>query len=180
MSETTRRALAAGLLLIGLAAAGHADAQAPSPPAAPAPGQESAPAPAAPDMSGEIELTRAAIQVRRQAIVTAAMDLEPAEAERFWPLYREYRLEMARVGDRLVKVITTYLENYETLSDETASRLLDDYVGVEKARTGVKAKFVPRFRKVLPARKVVRFFQVDNKLDTVIQAELAADIPLLR
>jgi hypothetical protein len=175
MRETTRRSLAAGLLLAGLAIAGRAHAQAP--PAAPAQGQESA---TAPDMSGEIELTRAAIQVRRQAIVTGAMDLEPAEAERFWPVYREYRLEMARVGDRLVKVITTYLENYETLSDQMASRLLDDYLGVEKARAGVKAKFVPRFRKALPARKVVRFFQVDNKLDAVIQAELAADIPLLR
>ena len=118
--------------------------------------------------------------MQRQALVTAAMDLEPREAEAFWPLYREYRLEMAKVGDRLVKVIATYLENYENLSDQTAAKLLDDYLAAEKARTGVKTKFVPRFRKVLPARKVARFFQVDNKLDAAINAELANEIPLVR
>jgi hypothetical protein len=185
MTNTSRRALAAGLLLMAAALAGRADAQAPATPA-PAPAQPSTPgqaqdgSSATGDQAGALELTRAAIQVRRQALVTAAMDLEPAEAERFWPLYREYRLEMTRVGDRAVKVISTYLDHYESMTDATASKLLDDYLAVEKARLGVKTKYVPRFRKVLPARKVARFFQVESRLDAAINAELAEDIPLLR
>jgi len=71
------------------------------------------------DMTAEIELTRAVIQVKRQAIVTQAMDLEPKESEAFWPLYREYRVEVAKVNDRRVKLIATYMENYEALSDGT-------------------------------------------------------------
>ena len=178
MRDIGRRVLLAGLLfLVGHAGMGRAEAQAPpTPPAAPS--QEATPA--EPDFTSDIELSRAAIQVRRQAIVTGAMDLEPKEAAAFWPLYREYRLEMARVGDRLAKLLATYLEQYENLSDQTASKLLDEYLAVEKARLGVKTKFVPRFRKVLPPRKVARFFQVDNKLDALIQAELAADVPLVR
>jgi hypothetical protein len=128
----------------------------------------------------EIELTRAIIQAERQAIVTRAMDLTAAEAQAFWPLYREYRLEMVRVGDRLLALITTYAQNYRGLSDEMAGKLLTEYLGIEKARLQVKNKYLPRFQKVLPPKKVARYYQVENKLDVIIQAELAEDIPLVR
>ncbi len=62
------------------------------------------------DITSEVEMTRAAIQVRRQALVTAAMDLEPKESEAFWPLYREYRLDMAKLADRFVRGLNSYLE----------------------------------------------------------------------
>jgi len=128
----------------------------------------------------EIELTRAIIQAERQAIVTRAMDLTAAEAQAFWPLYREYRLEMVRVGDRLLALITTYAQNYRGLSDEMAGKLLTEHLGIEKARLQVKNKYLPRFQKVLPPKKVARYYQVENKLDVIIQAELAEDIPLVR
>jgi len=131
-------------------------------------------------MLSDVELTRAAIQVRRQALVTAVMDLEGREAEAFWPLYREYRAAMATVTDRYVKLVTTYLETHDTLADDTAIGMLNDYLRIERARIDVKSQFVPRFEKVIPARKVARFFQIDNKLDAVIAADMAKLIPLAR
>ena len=149
-----------------------ARAQTPAPAPAPAPGGDIT--------RGDVELTRAAIQVRRQALVTAAMDLEPTEEEKFWPLYREYRVAMAQVNDRLVRLVLEYLDGYEDLRDETATRMLDEYLSIERARLDVKTNYVPRFGAVLPARKVARFFQIDNKLDAVINADLARVIPLAR
>ena len=131
-------------------------------------------------MTSDIELTRAAIQVRRQAIVTASMDLEPKEAEAFWPLYREYRTAMMRVNDRLTRLLTEFLGQSATLTDETATRMLDEYSGIERDRTVVKADYVPKFRAVMPPRKVARFFQVEHKLDALIEADLAQLIPLAR
>ncbi len=167
-------------LMAAMVAASQLAAQAPAPMPAPAAGQEAKPEAGEQDITSEIELTRTAIQARRQALVTSAMDLEPKEAEAFWPLYREYRAEMMKVNDRFVKLVTSYLESYDNLSDQQAIRMLDDYLAIEKARTSVKTKYVPRFRKVLPARKTARFFQVENKLDALINAQLAADIPLVR
>jgi hypothetical protein len=168
------------VLLALCPATGAVSAQTPAP----------APAPAAPpgapaeepkvDITSDIELTRAAIQVRRQALVTAAMDLEPKESEAFWPVYRAYRTDMAKVNDRYTNLLVTYLENYDTLSDQMATRIMGDYLGIERDRTAIKARYLPRFRKVMPARKVMRFFQVDHKLDALINAELAADVPLAR
>jgi hypothetical protein len=132
------------------------------------------------DITSDVEMTRAAIQVRRQALVTAAMNLEPKDADAFWPLYREYRAEMAQVNDRFVRLLIGYLQNYDNLTDEAAGKLLDEYLSIDRARNGVKSKFVPLFGKVIPGKQVARFFQVDNKLDAVINAELAQLVPLAR
>jgi len=132
------------------------------------------------DILDEIALTRAAIQTRRQAIVTSAMDLTAPESQAFWPLYRDYRTDMAKVDDRLVNLIIVYAGNYNSLTDDMAAKLLTDYLDIERARLDTKTQYVPRFLGVLPATKVARFYQVDNKLDKKIQAELAAEIPLTR
>ena len=146
----------------------------------PASTQPSAAVPDDGDLTSETALTRASIQVRRQAMVTAAMDLDGAEAEKFWPLYRDYRNEMAKAGDRLVKLINDYADAYDSITDEQAGRMLDEYLSIQRATGEVKAAFVPKFRQIMPARKVARFFQVDNKLDAVINAQLAAGIPLVK
>jgi hypothetical protein len=151
-------------------------AQAPTTP----PTQESKPEDPTLDMTSDVELTRAAIQVRRQAIVTAAMDLDAKESQAFWPMYREYREAMAAVNDRLVKLLVTYLSTYENLTDETAGKMLEEFLSIERARNSVKSKYVPRFGKLIPTRKVARFFQVDNKLDAFINADLAQLVPLAR
>jgi hypothetical protein len=183
MSWRVRRMIVLSLALaIGVSAGGWASAQQPAPSAQPPSTSppEAEPGAAGEDITSELELTRASIQLRRQALVTAAMDLAPKEADAFWPLYREYRMEMAKVGDRLSKLLVQYAEQYDTLTDAQAAKIMDEYLGIEKAKNSVKGKFVSRFRKVLPARKVMRFFQIDNKLDAVINAELASVVPLAR
>ncbi len=128
----------------------------------------------------DIQLTRAAIQTERQALITRAMDLTPEEMQGFWPLYRQYRLEAIKVGDRIEALITTYADNYEDLTDEVADKLVTEFVNIEKERARLKAKYLPKFKKVLPPRKVARFYQIENKLDIAILAEMAENIPLAR
>jgi hypothetical protein len=166
--------IATSLVVGALAGAGASFAQTPAPATPQAADDDRA------EMFSDLELTRAAIQLRRQAIVTAAMELDAKEAEAFWPLYRDYRAAMGKVNDRYVKLIVTYLESFETLTDAGASSLLNESMSIEQARTTVKTDFVPRFGKVIAARKVARFFQIDHKLDAVIAADMARLIPLAR
>src|SRR5262249_40458717 len=127
MSWVVRRMIVLSLVLaIGVSGSGWALAQQPAPPAQspsaspPAAEPGAAGGAAGEDITSNIELTRASIQLRRQALVTAAMDLAPKEAEAFWPLYREYRMEMAKVGDRLSKLLVQYAGQYDTLTDAQA------------------------------------------------------------
>jgi len=126
----------------------------------------------------DIELTRANIQTARQAIIADAMKLTDDESLAFWPAYRDYRLDMARLGDRLVKVITEFAAADANLNDDQANRLLDEYLDIRAKEVSVKKKYVGVFRKLLPAPKVTRFFQLENKLDAVVAYDLAQSIPL--
>ena len=128
----------------------------------------------------EILFARMDIDVLRQTLVTMGMDLTPDEMQAFWPLYREYRLEAAKFGDRVVAMVSAFADNYEQLTDEMADKLLAEFVSLEQARASLKADYVPKFKKVLPSRKVVRFYQIENKLDIAILADLTEQIPLAR
>ena len=136
--------------------------------------------PAKADAMEEIRLTRVGLSVVRQTLITEGMDLTPDEMQTFWPLYRDYRLEAIALGDRMVDLILRYADNYDQLTDEVADKLLAEFVSIEQARADLKAKYLPKFNQVLPARKVVRFYQLENKLDIAVLGELAENIPLAR
>ncbi|MFH0810240.1 MAG: hypothetical protein V2A77_07215 [Pseudomonadota bacterium] len=166
----SRVVVGVGLLLLGLTGQVALAQQ----PAAPPPDTAEAEALEA------IQFTRADITSARQALVTQAMDLTPEEMQGFWPLYRDYRLEAVKVGDRIVNLIVGYADSYDNLTDPVADKLLTEFVSIEQVRARLKAKYLPKFKKVLPARKVARFYQLENKFDILILAEMAEQIPLAR
>jgi hypothetical protein len=131
------------------------------------------------NIDDEIELSRTLIQTQRKAIVSEAMQLTEAQSKVFWPLYREMQAELTTVGDREVALIASYASNYGALTEERARELIDEWLAIEKARLKVLGKYVKRFRKILPEKVVARYFQLENKLDAVINAELASQIPLV-
>jgi hypothetical protein len=175
------------LIALGLAVSvvGWVAAQQPAPAQQPAaPAQPSAGAPQASDdqedLTSDIALTRASIQLRRQAIVTSVMDLTPDESQKFWPMYRDYRVEMAKLGDRVSKLLVQYSDQYDTLTDAQADQIMKEWLSIENTKNDIKKKYVARFKKILPSRKVMRFFQADNKLDAMLNAKLASVVPLAR
>jgi hypothetical protein len=107
------------------------------------------------------------------------MNFTEEESRRFWPLYRDYLVEVNKLVDRNVRLITQYAENYENLSEDLAAWILDEFIALEKAEAELKAGWVPRFREMLPPKKVARFFQLENKMDAIIEYDLATSIPLV-
>jgi len=129
----------------------------------------------------EIELTRAVIKVQKKQIVAKNMNLTSLEKDNFWTVYRAYQDKMESVRDRRVKLITDYADTLKTgsLTDEKALEMLNEYLSYERMRLITKQSFVKRFKQVLPSRKVARFFQIENKLEAIINFDLARQIPLV-
>ncbi|HEY2675838.1 MAG TPA: hypothetical protein VGI65_02640 [Steroidobacteraceae bacterium] len=123
------------------------------------------------------ELRKEAGQDRR-AIVKANMLLTESEGTIFWPLYDEYRAERHKLGDRRVKVITDYLALRGTMSQDDAENMTKETLAIQEDTVSLKQKYVKKMSKVLSARTVARFFQIDQKLDTTADMALAAQIPL--
>ena len=132
------------------------------------------------DLEPAIQMLRQDIGKDRRAIVKANMLLTNSEAERFWPLYDQYRTEIHKVGDRRLKVITDYAANRDSMSEEEANRLAREWLDAEKQRVDIKEDYLKKFQKEgLSARTTARFFQIDQKLDAAVDAALAARIPLI-
>jgi hypothetical protein len=129
---------------------------------------------------GDVELSRAQIQAERQAIVNRAMELTDSESTAFWPLYREFRTKMAEVTDRQVAVIKEYATTYNSMTDKQADHLMSNYMDFQKDKLNLEKDYVKKFKKILPTRKVARYFQLEHKLDAIIDYDLARTIPLLQ
>ena len=142
--------------------------------------QQAASKPADQPVNEQVAMVRAGLQGDRKQLVAANMELTPQEATAFWPVYDEYRKAMTGVNDHLVKVIADYAQNYETLTDAQAQKLVVDGVQYEKQKAEMRAAWVPKFAKVLSGKKVARFYQVENRIDTLMQAALQQGIPLVK
>ena len=120
------------------------------------------------------------IKADKKLLVAQNMQLTDAEARKFWPIYDLYQDELFILRKRSLKLIETYAENYESMTDELAKKLLDEYLTIEGLRQKVREAYLPKFRKALPEIKVARYYQIENKISAVVNYELAVQIPLMK
>jgi hypothetical protein len=126
----------------------------------------------------EIEVLRSQIGADRQALVAANMQLSEKQDEGFWPLYREFHMEKDVLMDRRVKILTEFRDDYMGMTAEQAEQILVDALKLEKDLYKLKESYRKKFQKVLAPRATLRFYQIENKLDTVINFSIASVVPL--
>jgi hypothetical protein len=131
------------------------------------------------DQEPAIQMLRSEAGQDRRDIVKSAMLLTESESAIFWPLYDQYRADMHAVGDRRVRLITDFVANRNAMSEDQAEQLTKEALSIDKDKIAVKESHVKKMSKVLSARTVARFFQIDGKLDAAMDAGLAARIPLI-
>jgi hypothetical protein len=132
----------------------------------------------APAQQGATELER--IRTEKKAWVALNMELAPAEAEAFWPVYEGYQKELNQINTRLARTIDAYATHYRnnTLTDEAARKLTEDSLAVDESEVKLRRTYLSRLAKVLPARKVARYLQLEARIHTQVRYELAANLPL--
>jgi hypothetical protein len=127
----------------------------------------------------QVQMVRSLTEAQRQATVAANVVLTEDEATKFWPIYREYRLDVSKINDRLVALIKDYSQNFEAMTDAKAKEYTTGYLDVQKQRVDLKSKYVGKFDKVLSPIKTARVLQIETKLDSMVEAGLAKTIPLV-
>ncbi len=127
----------------------------------------------------EIRISAENVQAERKAFVEKRLQLTEAESKAFWPVYDEYRREMDKVDDKRLALIRKFAAEYQSLTDEKALEMLNDYFGFREAKVTLQKSFVARFDAVLPAKKVTRYYQIENLIDTLVDHDLTRAIPLV-
>jgi len=121
----------------------------------------------------DIQLLKSNIRSQKKQIVAANMDLTDAEAEKFWPVYNRYADDVAKIYDTKIALFQEYLENYDSMSGDQAESYLRRRAAVEEDTMQIRLKYLPEFRKVLTGRETALFYQIDWRLDLMINLQLA-------
>ena len=129
----------------------------------------------------EKELTMAIIKHKRKKIVARNIALDEGEKKAFWSLYDQYQKDMRELGIKRLALIEEYAKAYKSksLTDQQALKLLNDHLLNAQMRLRKRNAYIQKFKEIIPPKKAVRLFQVENKMDAIINFELAAQIPLV-
>jgi hypothetical protein len=127
-----------------------------------------------------METFREKARADKKVVVASVLELTENEAKVFWPVYNAYQSDMVAHYDRLIKLIGNYSKAYSAMTDETATKLVTEYLALERNHAALLSSYLPRFQKVLPARKVARLYQVENKIRALVNYDLASEIPFVK
>jgi hypothetical protein len=140
----------------------------------------SSPASAQINVQDSNELGMDILEVDRKAIITANLRFTEDESKAFWPVYNMYRSDVKTVNGTLMEMIEKYADHYESLSNEMAAELMAEAMDIEEDRMILKQVYVKNLTQILPMKKVVVLFQLENKIDAQVRYDLAEQIPFVQ
>jgi hypothetical protein len=126
-----------------------------------------------------IELLRQDMRAARVAIVTEFLPMTEAQAAEFWPIYREYELELAGLTDEWLALLRDYDKHYDGMTDSKAKELFNRVQRNKKKRLQLKQDYYRKMDRKLPSTLVTRFFQIMNQVEMLIDLQVASEVPLI-
>ncbi|MCU0577783.1 MAG: hypothetical protein MUD15_13330 [Desulfobacterota bacterium] len=129
--------------------------------------------------SDNMQIVREKIQADKKLLVASNMNLTENEAKAFWSVYDSYQKDLMALNERAFKNIGDYAANADKMTDDIAKKVVNEYLAIESDRQKLRQSYLPKFAKVLPYRKVMRYYQLENKIMAVINYDAARQIPLV-
>lgn len=127
-----------------------------------------------------VELLRSDLRTDKVAILTKALAMDEATSAAFWPIYREYEAELSAIGDARIANIKDYAANYESMTDEKTKELVKTSFSLHEQRTKLVKKYHGKVEKATSVRLAARWAQTEMALNSIIDAQIASELPLIK
>ncbi len=128
----------------------------------------------------DVNLLRQDLRSKKKQLIAANLTLTDAESTKFWPVYDQFSAEMTKLGDQKLALIKEYAQNFGSLTDAQALSLINRSLALDEAFSQLRIKYVPIVNKVLPGTKTATFFQMERRVGTLIDLQVASQIPLVQ
>jgi hypothetical protein len=127
----------------------------------------------------DIEMLRQDLRDQRKQIVALNLPLSGDEATKFWPVFDQYRKDAIKPNDQRWEVIKAYAQTYDTMTDAQANDYMKRANAVDQDLLALRMRYVPMFEKVIGAKKTALFYQIDRRVDLLINLQLSSVIPMV-
>jgi hypothetical protein len=128
----------------------------------------------------DIQMLRQDLRSKKKQTIAANLQLSDADATKFWPVYDQYVAELTKINDEKYAVIKEYADAWGNMQDDQALSLINRALAVEERVAQLRIKYVPIFSKVVSGSKVATFFQIERRVQALVDLQLSAQLPLVQ
>jgi hypothetical protein len=128
----------------------------------------------------DIDLLRKDIRSKKKQLIAANLKLTDAEATKFWPVYDQYTADLVKINNDKYALMKDYADTWGTMTDAQANDLTKRALAVDAAVAQLRIKYIPIFNQVLPGTKTATFFQLDRRIQAMIDLQLSSQFPLVQ
>ncbi len=95
-------------------------------------------------------------KAKKIAFLTSTINLTPAEAEVFWPVYNEYEQKRLSLMNDRKEIEKDISKKVETMSDQECTDISKKLASFEKIEGDLEVEYNIQFLKILPPKKVMK------------------------
>lgn len=128
--------------------------------------------------NNEIELLLISKAAEKKAVVLVNMELRGEKKEAFGKLYDQYQIALMKHRLQELEIISEYAKDFNILTQDASNRLIVDWVSAEESSMVLKKEYIAKFKKIIKSADVIRYFQIENRIQLANEMKRANLIPL--
>jgi len=103
------------------------------------------------------------IKAEKISFFTSKMDLTPAEAQAFWPVYNELEKKKFDIQRQIHDFERMTDEDYAKLSEAEILKMTNNYIDSFEKEANLRKEYHKQFLKILPQKKVLMMYRTENE-----------------
>jgi hypothetical protein len=107
------------------------------------------------------------------AFITDKLQLSPAEAEKFWPVYNEHEAAMETTHKDFRKSHPFEPEDIDNMSDADANAFIEDHLKHEQLLLDQRKAFIEKLKGVIPSRKILMLMEAEKDFRVEVVRKVA-------
>lgn len=117
---------------------------------------------------------------KKKALVLNTLRLSNETVAEFLPVYDVYQQAKFESNVKLGNLVTEFAENYNALTNVKAQELLAKWLAAKQAQLDIQKDYVAKFEKVMSKKELIRYYQLENKMQVEAEYKLGKMIPLAK
>jgi hypothetical protein len=131
------------------------------------------------NMQAYVKLLLSHVRQRKAEMMAEMMQLNAADAARFWPIYSEYDAELDKLNDLEVANIAEYARTYTQMTNDKADELIQSALADRRQQSELLEKYYDRVKAQLGAITAARFVQVEDQLLLIVNLQIDSSLPIV-
>ncbi len=126
-----------------------------------------------------VQLLRSDLKTEKTALISQVMNFTDEESKAFWPVYREYELELDKLGDKRLENIKMFAKYYDNMTDDKADELIENAFEFHEDKLELEKSLYKKVKKITGAAKAAKLIQLEHQINSLIDLKIGSELPLL-